>query len=70
MGWVGGEVGITHGVQGWSQGLDLGKSQRTAENQREAQLRRCLGESMGEEKGCKADGRRKAAEHMGSRSTD
>lgn len=51
----GGEVGITRGVQGWGQGLDLGKSLRTAENHKEAQQGQCLGESVGEEKGSKAD---------------
>lgn len=57
----GGEVGITRGVQGWGQGLDLGKSLRTAENHKEAQQEQCLGESVGEEKGSKADGEKESS---------
>jgi len=56
----GGEVEVTHSVQGWGQGLGLGKPQWVGENQREAQPGRCLGESVGEEKGCKADGERES----------
>lgn len=49
--------------QGWDQGLDLGESQKTGENEREAHMEWCLGEGMGKRNGVRQMGRRKAVAH-------